>query len=878
MGTDVAIDLTGDDEEMQRAIALSLQETVGGPIDVNAMTSDEQLAYALKQSSNDNMVVDTVQQQFQPLDPESNKRNRNTEFAGLANMGNTCYVNALLQTYYMIPQFQQAVITAQLKDITPQPQAAEATDKMDTSVDETSPLPVMGPSLRPDDETDKKYSVEFVEQLRLLFGFLALSDYKSISTHNCLSALKDRNGKVWQVGNQEDVSEFNDLFLHRLETGIKSPIVHELMFGKTTVIIDAEEADGTPVSTRREESFTNLGLPLQLGDAQNFSLTIYDLLERSLVDDAMEYTTPKDLKTESARKTVWLQKIPPILMFLAGRVTYDKTTQQFQKVHAPVTIEHTIYLDRYMEENREATESIRKDVAEYQRQLRESLNETYSFKNYRNRGIGLDDALALVSEFCFGQHQSLQQTSPRDTRNMETLAKTCQYLQQQLHSVNDTLKELADKQAAIQKQISGCFNLYNDEIYHKHRYDLHAVVMHSGSSANSGHYWAYVRDYSAADIRWIKFNDAVVNTVEDQVVQSEALAGSVYCLFYLDTSKVDPKPLTAEQIHSLLPEKVVQYVEAENRDLAQKIEAFKNRSDGLVKAYRSARDESMRLAKNQNAKIFECDHRLRSFPTFLYSLDKNELGDIVLLQDMYYSYFGRTLAQDKQNPPKEYLDTKRLINNDNMFEKTASYDRQSSDFKALADDFVQFRKIAQATEYALRKMQDSDLLEALPGWASAVSGIRKLKNSIKYMNIVNDMFDYTVYALYNNFLPMVTASNVAADTFTTFDNILKAGASYGSKELLKFLQSDFAGSYRPSITYALKSKLETVISLIKSKSSYAASSANNKILYLFNDVATHTLPDEEYGRLIASRQQAFHRVEMVMKSEIEECKKALKNA
>jgi len=44
----------------------------------------------------------------EPLNPEQRKREANVP-CGLKNIGNTCYFNSILQVYYNIPGFVQAI-------------------------------------------------------------------------------------------------------------------------------------------------------------------------------------------------------------------------------------------------------------------------------------------------------------------------------------------------------------------------------------------------------------------------------------------------------------------------------------------------------------------------------------------------------------------------------------------------------------------------------------------------------------------------------------------------------------------------------------------------------------------------------------------------
>ena len=74
--------MTKEEEEIAKAVEMSMKET-----------SSE-------------MVT------FEPLNPEQRKRVEGTP-VGLKNVGNTCYFNSLMQTYFMIPKLVEEIETFQ---------------------------------------------------------------------------------------------------------------------------------------------------------------------------------------------------------------------------------------------------------------------------------------------------------------------------------------------------------------------------------------------------------------------------------------------------------------------------------------------------------------------------------------------------------------------------------------------------------------------------------------------------------------------------------------------------------------------------------------------------------------------------------------------
>nr|XP_019070651.2 ubiquitin carboxyl-terminal hydrolase 20-like [Solanum lycopersicum] len=68
--------------------------------------------------------------------------------------------------------------------------------------------------------------------------------------------------------------------------------------------------------------------------------------------------------------------------------------------------------------------------------------------------------------------------------------------------------------------------LYTNEINNEEmKYDLYAIIVHSGPSISSGHYYSFIR---CAPNEWYKFNDKQVDFVEEDFV----LAQEAYIIFY----------------------------------------------------------------------------------------------------------------------------------------------------------------------------------------------------------------------------------------------------------------------------------------------------------------------------------------------------------
>jgi hypothetical protein len=122
----------------------------------------------------------------------------------LKNVGNTCYLNSLLQTYFMMPQLRKRVLSLELKNAGPSP-------ANDPSSNGAAAAPVK------DDTTP------FMKELQRMYSHLIASQEKFFDPSKLFKSLVDEQGNPVRIGSQEDVGEFNDLFLWRVGKGLASP-------------------------------------------------------------------------------------------------------------------------------------------------------------------------------------------------------------------------------------------------------------------------------------------------------------------------------------------------------------------------------------------------------------------------------------------------------------------------------------------------------------------------------------------------------------------------------------------------------------------------------------------------------------------------------
>ena len=236
------------------------------------------------------------------VSPMSNgdESRRETGYVGLCNEGNTCYINALLQTLYHLPCLRQAIFHT--------PSSALA------------------------------------YQLQKVFYDLTHSS-KDVSAKGLLRSLQlDAHHR------QEDVQEFSLAFCEKLKNCMQnSPVasfISDLFVGVTETVFRCSNVDFT--SAPKLEEFIDLQLPVaNLCSVQNsLRVVMHERLTGEEQFDAGEYGK------QDAVREVRFRRLPPVLQLFLKRFQYK--FGEIEKLNERFEFPEVLDLSAYMVEPEEA--------------------------------------------------------------------------------------------------------------------------------------------------------------------------------------------------------------------------------------------------------------------------------------------------------------------------------------------------------------------------------------------------------------------------------------------------------------------------------------------------------------------------------------------
>uniref|UniRef100_A0AAY4D493 Ubiquitin carboxyl-terminal hydrolase 25 n=1 Tax=Denticeps clupeoides TaxID=299321 RepID=A0AAY4D493_9TELE len=610
------IDLTGDDkDDLQRAIALSLEESNRAFRETGITDEEQAISRVLEASIAENKAslkrTHTEVWSDSP-NPHDRKRLDNCP-VGLKNVGNTCWFSAVIQSLFNLLEFQRLVLhyspPARVQDL-------------------------------PRNQKEHR-NLPFMKELRKLFSLMVGSKRKYVDPSQAVEILKEAFKS--SESQQQDVSEFTHKLLDWLEDAFqtkaeedregekpKNPMV-ELFYGRFLAV-------GIHEGKKFENTEMFGQYPLQVNGFKD----LHECLEAAMVEGEIESLHSAENSAKSGQEH-WFTELPPVLTFELSRFEFNQALGRPEKIHNKLEFPSMLYMDRYMDRNREITRIKREEI----RRLKEHLTLLQQrLERYLSYGSGpkrfpLADVLQYAMEFasskpvCTSPVEDIDTSAPPGGTIAQqlpapstadqglsgplegsTLAPTPQaqqrvsihkpFTQSRLppdlpmhpaprHITEEELRvlesclhrwrsEVENDTRDLQGSISRIYRtielMYSDKTMMQVPYRLHAVLVHEGQ-ANAGHYWAYI--YDPNQNLWMKYNDISVTKSSWEELMRDSFGGyrnaSAYCLMYIN----DKKPFlikeefdkeTGQMLSGLdkLPPDLKEYVKEDNQLFERELE------------------------------------------------------------------------------------------------------------------------------------------------------------------------------------------------------------------------------------------------------------------------------------------------------------------
>ncbi|CAI5772717.1 ubiquitin carboxyl-terminal hydrolase 25 isoform X1 [Podarcis lilfordi] len=571
------IDLTGDDkDDLQRAIALSLEESNRAFRETGITDEEQAISRVLEASIAENKA--SLKRTHPEVwsdspNPYDRKRQDNCP-VGLKNVGNTCWFSAVIQSLFNLLEFRRLVLNYS---------------------------PPAGAQDLPRNQKENR-NLPFMRELRYLFALLFGSKRKYVDPSRAVEILKDAFKS--NDSQQQDVSEFTHKLLDWLEDAFqikaeeeqdgekpKNPMV-ELFYGRFLAVgvLEGKKFENT-------EMFGQY--PLQVNGFKD----LHECLEAAMIEGEIE-----SLHSENSGKSGqehWFTELPPVLTFELSRFEFNQALGRPEKIHNKLEFPQVLYLDRYLSYGSGPKRFPLVDVLQYALEFASSKPVCTSPIEDLNTsalpsGTLSTQAIPSTTEQQ-GPSTDTQSTSPAQrsvihkpftqsrippdlpmhpaprhiTEEELSVLEGC--LHRWRTEVENDTRDLQESIARIQRTIE---LMYTDKSMVQVPYRLHAVLVHEGQ-ANAGHYWAYI--YDSYQRRWMKYNDISVTKSTWEELERDSFGGyrnaSAYCLMYIN----DKEPfLIQEEFNKetglmvvgmeTLPPDLRDYVKEDNKRFEKELE------------------------------------------------------------------------------------------------------------------------------------------------------------------------------------------------------------------------------------------------------------------------------------------------------------------
>lgn len=262
-----------------------------------------------------------------------------TGYVGLKNLGCTCYMNSLLQQFYMILPLRNALLNSdvvvKLKEL--KANTGSEGDNLDEQYEEKDTLlsTIAGQVLETNKkDIDTQLSDNLLYQLQHLLAHLTQSESEYIYPNQFFNSIKTINGEKIVLNIQQDVNEFFNTLCEKLENCMKgtpqSTILPDLIGGVLSHEIISLEKD-YPYYTEREEAY--LTIPLDIKNKRDINDALNLFIKEDILEGDNKYFCEKYDRKIKVMKRCCIKTLPNTLIVTLKRFDFDFTTMLKVKIN-----------------------------------------------------------------------------------------------------------------------------------------------------------------------------------------------------------------------------------------------------------------------------------------------------------------------------------------------------------------------------------------------------------------------------------------------------------------------------------------------------------------------------------------------------------------
>ncbi|XP_078481592.1 ubiquitin carboxyl-terminal hydrolase 47 [Ciona intestinalis] len=397
--------------------------------------------------------------------PTENDEPKDVRFVGLVNQAMTCYLNSLIQTLYMTPDFKTAL----------------ARWECHNQDDTTSSIPY---------------------QLQHLFLLLQTSNKESVETTGLTRSFGWDSSEAWQ---QHDIQELCRVMFDALENTFQgtdqADLIKRLYEGTMKDYVQCCECHH---ESARNDTFLDVPITIRpFGATTSYKSVIEGLnafVEPETLDESNQYYCEKCDKKCDAKKGLKFTKFPYLLTLQLKRFDFDYSTMHRIKLNDCMQFPQILNLNSFTEDTSKDTTSSSTDDDPVNNEEMDDLCEENKEQ--------VDEEDTSSHDSGHDPDRNLPGGSTGDGMNEQSSEEEASSVDEGIDFESQLSHRRKRRNSWWLNDEEALVDSYLQE--GPYVYELFSIMIHSGSAAG-GHYYAYIKSFE--NNRWHSFNDQIVSSI-----------------------------------------------------------------------------------------------------------------------------------------------------------------------------------------------------------------------------------------------------------------------------------------------------------------------------------------------------------------------------